>query len=129
MSKKDKKLAKVEKARKAREQKELAAKREYEKSINKTVFGKPVTIKRGDVVPRIESKGLYRETKQYKSADITMGPDFVRKPKKLSEDMKQREAEAQKEIIAKSKRVAPAYSKGAYQYISDLDIEYLGKKV
>jgi hypothetical protein len=38
-------------------------------------------------------------------------------------------AATQKEIIAKSKRLAPAYSKGAYQYITPgSDIADLGKK-
>lgn len=38
-------------------------------------------------------------------------------------------AATQKEIIAKSKRLAPAYSKGAYQYITPgSDIVDLGKK-
>ena len=38
-------------------------------------------------------------------------------------------AATQKEIIAKSKRLAPAYSKGAYQYITPgSDVADLGKK-
>ena len=37
--------------------------------------------------------------------------------------------ETQKEILAKAKRLAPAYSKGAYQYITPgSDIADLGKK-
>lgn len=46
------------------------------------------------------------------------------------EEMRLREIEAQKEIDSKRKRIAPAYSKGNYQYITDLkDLTTLGKKI
>lgn len=38
---------------------------------------------------------------------------------KYKGDMERREREAQKEIERKKKRIAPAYNKGAYQYITD----------
>jgi hypothetical protein len=41
----------------------------------------------------------------------------------------EREAAAQAEIERKKMRTAPAYSKGAYQYISELDLPYLGRKI
>lgn len=41
----------------------------------------------------------------------------------------EREAAAQQEIERKKMRTAPAYSKGAYQYISELDLPYLGRKI
>lgn len=46
------------------------------------------------------------------------------------EEMRLREIEAQKEVDIKRKRIAPAYSKGNYQYITDLkDLTTLGKKI
>jgi hypothetical protein len=45
-------------------------------------------------------------------------------------ELKAREKEAQKEVDNKRLRIAPAYSKGNYQYITDLkDLPTLGKKV
>lgn len=44
-------------------------------------------------------------------------------------EMAEREALAQEEIERKKLRTAPAYSKGAYQYISELDLPYLGRKI
>jgi hypothetical protein len=47
-----------------------------------------------------------------------------------NEELNKREQEAQKEIDKKRKRIAPAYSKGNYQYITDLkDISTLGRKI
>ena len=44
-------------------------------------------------------------------------------------DLHKESPETQKEILAKAKRLAPAYSKGAYQYITPgSDIADLGKK-
>jgi hypothetical protein len=44
--------------------------------------------------------------------------------------MRKREEIAQKEVDEKRLRIAPPYSKGAYQYITDLkDLSTLGKKV
>lgn len=49
---------------------------------------------------------------------------------KDNEELKAREQKAQKEIDQKRKRIAPIYSKGNYQYVSDLkDITTLGKKI
>jgi hypothetical protein len=44
-------------------------------------------------------------------------------------ELAEREAAAQVEIERKKMRTAPAYSKGAYQYISELDLPYLGRKI
>lgn len=44
-------------------------------------------------------------------------------------ELAEREALAQQEIERKKMRTAPAYSKGAYQYISELDLPYLGRKI
>lgn len=47
-----------------------------------------------------------------------------------NEELKLREIEAQKEVDRKRLRIAPQYSKGAYQVITDIkDITTLGKKV
>lgn len=47
-----------------------------------------------------------------------------------SGEMLEREQEAQKEIERKKKRVAPHYSKGAYQYITDDElVKDLGRKM
>ena len=49
---------------------------------------------------------------------------------KDNEEMRKREEDAQKEVDIKRTRVAPAYSKGAYQYITDLkDLTTLGRKI
>lgn len=49
---------------------------------------------------------------------------------KDNEELNKREQSAQKEVDQKRKRIAPAYSKGNYMYISDLkDVTTLGKKV
>jgi len=49
---------------------------------------------------------------------------------KDNDELRIREEVAQKEVDNKRKRIAPAYSKGNYQYISSLsDITTLGKKV
>lgn len=48
----------------------------------------------------------------------------------LSPEMQERERLAQIEKARKAKRVAPAYSKGAYQYITDdTDPKTLGRKL
>lgn len=45
-------------------------------------------------------------------------------------EMAEREAIAQEEIAFKRTKIAPHYSKGPYQYISDdIDLKTLGKKV
>lgn len=50
-------------------------------------------------------------------------------PKKYSGDLANREAEAQKEIEAKKKRVAILYNKGGIQYITDgMDPKTFGRK-
>ena len=71
----------------------------------------------------------YLENKnKYKSVDV----DPVAKPEeqvRYEGELAEREAAAQEEIERKKLRTAPAYSKGAYQYISELDLEYLGRKI
>lgn len=47
----------------------------------------------------------------------------------IMENLHKESPETQKEILAKAKRLAPAYSKGAYQYITPgSDVVDLGKK-
>lgn len=47
----------------------------------------------------------------------------------IMENLHKESPETQKEILAKAKRLAPAYSKGAYQYITPgSDVMDLGKK-
>jgi len=49
---------------------------------------------------------------------------------KDDEILSAREEAAQKEVDVKRQRISPAYSKGAYQYITDLkDLPTLGRKV
>jgi len=51
------------------------------------------------------------------------------KPVKYTGEMLEREKKAQEEIEKKKMRIAPAYSKGAYQYITDdTDLTDLGRK-
>jgi hypothetical protein len=51
-------------------------------------------------------------------------------PYKDDDELNIREQKAQQEVDRKRKRIAPAYSKGNYQYITDLkDISTLGRKI
>ena len=51
------------------------------------------------------------------------------KSEKISDSIISNRPETQKEILAKAKRLAPAYSKGAYQYITPgSDVVDLGKR-
>lgn len=73
-----------------------------------------------------------RETPKYPSVGIDT-PPAVQKQKVrviLSPELQERERIAQQEIERKKLRVAPHYSKGAYQYITDgTDLTTLGKKI
>lgn len=65
---------------------------------------------------------------KYKSVDIdpvSKSQDQIRYEGELAE----REQAAQAEIERKKMRTAPAYSKGAYQYISEMDLPYIGRKI
>ena len=47
----------------------------------------------------------------------------------VMENLHKEKPEVQKEILAKAKRIAPAYSKGGYQYITpESDLTDIGKK-
>lgn len=65
------------------------------------------------------AKAAKRKTQTGSKRDYTDNPELAA-----------REALAQKEIERKKKRLAPAYSKGAYQYITDgMDPTELGRKL
>lgn len=57
-------------------------------------------------------------------------PDVAIMSRRLSEDMLERELKAQKISDKRKTQVAPAYSKGAYQYITPgMDLKELGRKL
>ncbi len=61
---------------------------------------------------------------------IECGEEYADKRKELGYDtcLKCGAKEAKKQAIAKSKRIAPIFNKGSYQYITDgEDIKDLGK--
>jgi len=73
-------------------------------------------------------KPFRRETPDYPS-NTALPPSGIRQLPALPEHMQVREAEAQKEIKAKKRRVAVLYNKGGYQYVSDeTDLTTLGSK-
>ena len=95
----------------------------------------------------LRKRGLHPEQKAknpIKKAEINRIPDYrsdLRNSVPLSnavgngfkngvmENLHKEKPEVQKEILAKAKRTAPAYSKGPYQYITpDADLSDIGKK-
>lgn len=46
----------------------------------------------------------------------------------IMDNLHKESPEIQKAIIAKSKQLAPAFSKGAYQYISENEVHCIGRK-
>lgn len=64
------------------------------------------------------------------SNNDSSGTLYINTQVELSPEMQVREEEARLELKRKSKRVAPAYNKGAYQYITDdTDPKTLGRKL
>lgn len=60
---------------------------------------------------------------------LSMPSKIPHKVRRYDGDMADREQEAQKEIERKKKRVAPAYNKGAYQYVTEeTDPKDIGRK-
>lgn len=70
----------------------------------------------------------YRE-REVKHLDTRAHHTYKKRDERYTGEMAERERLAQEELYRKKSRVAPAYSKGAYQYISDeTDISDLGRK-
>jgi len=70
-----------------------------------------------------------RKTELYPSVDPMERSGVKVNKIELSEDMLVRERIALKKAEKLKTQVAPAFNKGAYQLISKLDIQFLGKKV
>lgn len=69
-------------------------------------------------------------TRCIRSNNDMSGTMYINVKDDLSPEMLAREAVAQEEIKRKRKRVAPAYNKGGYQYITDdTDPKTLGRKI
>lgn len=67
---------------------------------------------------------------QPSSMFMAYGTETTKPVTRYEGEMAKRELAAQKEIEMKSKQVAPAYSKGAYQYITDTNnLNELGRKL
>lgn len=84
-------------------------------------------VKKGSTNPLYE---MYLEThKNIPSKDVDPAHIKENDSPIYEGKLAKREELAQRELAAKRMRTAPPYSKGAYQYISDLDIQFLGRKV
>lgn len=106
--------------------------KEHERTFNSSLFGtKP------DSKEFVEYKPKPNPYIEQRRADYHATPSLVdtrpNNPKvapRYEGEMIEREMVAQKEIEKKKKRTAPAYSKGAYQYITDeTDISEIGRKL
>lgn len=122
---------------------ERARKRRLEQSLSKPLFKDSklrIETTKGDSSSSIKA-GTSISTRHMPVAylmDETRNiPSATLEPRKVARitrptyegEMLQREIEAQKEIARKKMRVAPAYNKGAYQYITDeTDPSDLGRK-
>jgi len=70
----------------------------------------------------------YRE-REVKRLDTRAHHTYQKRTERYEGELALRELEAQKQLEEKKKRIAPAYSKGAYQYISDeTDMSDIGRK-
>lgn len=121
------KSARQRRKRELERQKEKKRKCMIQRSIEEqTVFGYRAEPNPHNEIPNY--KAYRREPKQYPSAKpISV---VYKKEQELNDSMKEREKIAQEEIERKKKRVAPLYSKGGYQYITDYeDLTTIGKKV
>jgi hypothetical protein len=94
------------------------------------LHGKPLPTKSTKSTLSIPSYSIpERDPKQYKSVKST-GYIAVRNSKTDLHYLEKESPEVRKAILEKSKRLAPAYSKGAYQYVSDdAEITTLGRKI
>jgi len=95
------------------------------------VYGKPLPTKHITTLKSIIPTYIIteRNPNDIKSVDQT-GYIAVRRSKTDQHYLDKQTPEVRDAIIAKSKRLAPAYSKGSYQYISDeADINTLGRKI
>jgi hypothetical protein len=64
----------------------------------------------------------------YESSGMSGSRDFAAK-RGIMEVIHKESEQVRKEILIKASRIAPAYSKGAYQYITpDTDLSDIGKK-
>lgn len=71
-----------------------------------------------------------RETPHYPSHGITGGRDACTKRPSVMDNLTQETPETRAEILRKAASIAPAYNKGAYQYITDgTDPTTLGRKI
>lgn len=96
------------------------------------VHGKPLPSKSTNV--QLKSKIPTYEIVERNPNDIPSvaqsGYIAVRRSKTDLHYLEKETPEVRDAIIAKSKRLAPAYSKGSYQYISDdAEIKTLGRKI
>jgi hypothetical protein len=106
--------------------------KEYERTFSSSLFGTKV-----DAKEFVEYKPKSNPYIEQRRADFHSIPSLVdskpSEPKvapKYEGEMLEREIAAQQEIERKKKRTAPAYSKGAYQYITDeTDIKEIGRKL
>ena len=80
----------------------------------------------------VPSNPLYEQHQATRIKYRSVEEDAAHVPKdqiRYEGELAEREKLAQEEIERKKLQTAPAYSKGAYQYISEMDLPYLGRKI
>lgn len=116
----------------AREAEERRIRKEYEKSFSSGLFGAR-GVASGEFRLKTDSNPWLEERrKSYHSIPslVDTRPNKKVYRKNYQGEMLERERLAQEEIERKKQRIAPAYSKGAYQYITDeTDPRELGRKL
>jgi hypothetical protein len=123
---------KLTRKQKARIAQQIKAEREeldrFAKRLSRGSFTPSPSKPFGDIVTDPYFQRRLAESNQYKSKRVDYVP--LEKPIRYEGEMAEREAVAQKEIERKKMQVAPMYSKGAYQYITEgTDLKTLGRKV
>lgn len=110
-------------------QKREAAERRAQKRIDVLTAPRKHKSEKPSIVFEVPKKWRPDEKKIPSLNDGVEPVRSTTKKKQYAGEMAEREAEAQKEIEAKKKRVAPHWSKGSYQYITDeMDLSDLGRK-
>jgi len=106
-----------------------AAERRAQKRIDVLTAPRKHKSEKPSIVFEVPKKWRPDE-KQYPSMNNGIEPvRSATKKKQYAGEMAEREAEAQKEIAAKKKRVAPLFNKGGYQFITDgTDPKDIGRK-
>lgn len=135
-------MGKVAKRRRIEKMRAGAERRRRASKLSEPLWGGSTPASHGSNLKRADSienttKGSSKLPIQYRidptrnipSASLETLKGAHEAPVKYEGEMLERELAAQEEIERKKKRIAPAYNKGAYQYITDgTDPSDLGRK-